>query len=162
MARMNPPRGGRAQKIIAILEKSAMIDPVGPVSTPQDLLLALNDYIGKRASEVFVAVYMNVQNHIVGFSEYTMGSNSEVAVNPTGVFRDALLAGASAILTAHQHPSGSPRPSDADEQMWERLRKAGEILGIPVIDNFVLGEHEAYSEAMNERISYARLGIMKK
>lgn len=161
MRHRNPPRGVRAQKVIAILEKSGLEAPP-QVRSAEEMILALRDYIGKRADEVFIAVYLNVQNHIVGFSEYTMGSSSSVAVDPTGLFRDALLQGAAGIVTAHQHPSGVSRPSDDDEKIWRRLGEAGAILGIPVIDNLVLGEHDAYSEARNAKFSYASLRIMKR
>lgn len=160
-ARRNPPRGGRAQKVIAILEKSEMAQPPRQISTAAELVhFSLYEYIGKRANEMLVAVYLNVQNVVVGFSEYTAGSATEVSVNPAGVFRDALLQGAAGIITVHQHPSGVARPSDADELLWVRMRRIGEILGMPIVDNLILGEDEFYSEAENRRTTYAKLRIM--
>jgi DNA repair protein RadC len=161
--RRNPPRAGRAQKVIAILEKSAMKTPPRQILTPGDLVhYSLYEYIGKRANEMFLAVYLNVHNVIVGFSEYTMGSPHEVSVDPSGMFRDALLAGAAAIITVHQHPSGKARPSDADELLWERIRQIGKLIGVPIVDNIVLGEDEFYSEGENRMTSYAQLRMMMK
>jgi len=135
--------------------------PPVPILTPAHLVhYSLYEYIGKRATETFLAVYMNVRNIVVGFSEYTMGSAHEVSVNPAGVFQDALLAGAAGIITVHQHPSGVARPSDADEMLWERMREIGKLMGVPVIDNLILGEDEFYSEEENTRTSYAKLRIM--
>jgi DNA repair protein RadC len=149
--------------VISILEKSAMTAPPVPILSPAHLVhYSLYEYIGKRSSEVFIAVYLNIHNIIVGFTEYTMGSAHEVSVNPAGVFQEALLAGAAAIITVHQHPSGNARPSDADEELWERMRQIGKLMGIPVVDNLILGEDEFYSEEENTRTSYARLRIMMK
>lgn len=159
----NPPRAVRAQKVISILEKSTMKEPPAAMLSPAHLVhYSLYEYIGKRANETFLAVYLNVQNIVVGFSEYTSGSMHEVLVTPSGMFRDALIAGAAAIITVHQHPSGVARPSDADEELWRRFRAIGELLGIPVIDNLVLGEDQFYSEAENRMTSYAQLRIMMK
>jgi len=161
MRRRNPPRAIRAQKIISILEKSRMAAPPVPILSPAHLVhYSLYEYIGKRANETFLAVYLNVRNILVGFSEYTAGSAHEVNVNPTGVFQDALLAGAAAIITVHQHPTGVARPSDADEILWARMREIGRLMGIPVVDNLILGEDEFFSEEENKMTTYAKLRIM--
>jgi DNA repair protein RadC len=163
MARRNPPRAARVQKVVAILEKSPMPATSREITRPADLVhYSLYEYIGKRANETFIAVYLNVRNIIIGFSEYTMGSATEVALNPAGMFKDALLANAAGIITVHQHPTGVARPSDADEQLWQRVKAIGELLGIPVIDNLILGEDEFYSEGENRMTSYAQLRIMMK
>lgn len=161
--RRNPPRGGRLQKVISVLEKSPMATPPVPITSPAELVhYSLHDYIGKRAHEMFLAVYLNVNNQVVGFSEYTMGSAREVAIDPAGMFREALLQSAAGIITVHQHPSGVARPSDADEGLWRRIGAIGELLGIPVVDNLILGEDEFYSQGENTRTSYARLKLMMK
>ncbi len=140
-----------------------MKTPPMAILSPAHLVhYSLYEYIGKRANEMFLAVYLNVQNVVIGFSEYTMGSPMEVSVAPAGVFKDALLAGAAGIITVHQHPSGVARPSDADELLWERMRQIGQLIGIPVVDNLVLGEDEFYSEGENRMTSYAKLRIMMK
>lgn len=154
-------KGIRAQKVISHLEKSEMkVPPIPMMSAAHLVHYALHEYIGLRATETFLAVYINVHNIVVGFTEYSSGSTSDVAVNPSGIFRDALLANAAGMITVHQHPSGSARPSDADELLWGRLKAIGEIMGIPVIDNLVLGEDEFYSESENRMTKYARLRLM--
>jgi DNA repair protein RadC len=138
-----------------------MKQPPREILSPAHLVhYALYDYIGKRAAEHFIAVFLNVRNIMVGFTEYTSGSSTDVAINPSGIFRDALLANAAAIITVHQHPTGKARPSDADEILWGRLTAIGELMGIPVVDNLVLGEDEFYSEAENTMTSYTKLRIM--
>jgi DNA repair protein RadC len=68
------------------------------------------------------------------------------------VFRDALLANAAAIVLAHNHPSGDPEPSRDDELVTRRLVRAGELVGVDVLDHLVV--------AGERWISLARRGVV--
>lgn len=151
---LNPPRLARAQKVIAKLSKqpAAPVFPRGSVVTNADeLMLGLVDYIGDNAHEYFLMIFVNIRNHVIGYAEFTSGDMASVEVSTSGIFRAALGAGAAAIITVHQHPTGDPDPSPDDVRLWARLREAGKIVGIPVIDNLVLGERRYYSEYANEQ-----------
>jgi DNA repair protein RadC len=155
-AQQNPPRVYRAQKVVAKLERDAA--PAFPakgmiVTSPEDLVRnTLADYIGARAHESFLVIYINVRNQVIGYSEMTSGSTSDVEVHTSGILRDALGVGAAGIVTVHNHPTGDPTPSDADRALWRRIRSAGELVGIPVVDNLVVGEGGRYfSEAEDAR-----------
>lgn len=172
---VNPPRGGRPQRVISILERSEMKEPPRDFTTAAELVhFSLYEYIGRRAHEAFIVVYANGSGenargepmyHIVGFSEYTIGSNVKVPVEIGGIFRDALGSGAQGMITVHQHPSGNATPSGADRNAWATVRAVSEVLGIALIDNLVLGENDFYSEYEDMKgndpiTSYARLRIM--
>jgi DNA repair protein RadC len=77
-------------------------------------------------------------------SRGTMGSS---LVHPRETFRVAVFAGAASIIVAHNHPSGDSTPSAEDRRVTDRLRKAGELLGIPVLDHVVIGEPGYWSFA---------------
>ena len=145
-AKGNPPRVYRAQKVVAKLDKDPRpVKPGGIIQGPEDLVQnILADYLGGRATEVFLILYVNVRNQIVGFNEYAEGSVAGVAVNTAGILRDALVSGSAAFITVHQHPTGDPTPSQEDRDLWKRLRSAGEIVGIPCLDNLVLGDDGQY------------------
>jgi hypothetical protein len=146
----NPPRVYRAQKVIAKLEKEPRpIRPSGIVVNPEQLVSdVLVDYLDGRATEVFLILFVNVRNQIVGYNEYAEGSVSGVSVHPSGILRDALTSGSAAFITVHQHPTGDPTPSPQDRELWKRLRDAGELVGIPVLDNLVIGDDGSfYSES---------------
>lgn len=144
--RHNPPRVYRAQKVIAKLDKDPRpVKPQGVVLGPDQLVRdVLVDYLGGRATEVFLILYVNIRNQIVGFNEYAEGSVAGVAVHPSGILREALLTGAAAFITVHQHPTGDPTPSEDDRLLWDRLRSAGNLIGIPNLDNLVLGDDGSY------------------
>ena len=64
-------------------------------------------------------------------------------IDAGAVFREALKAGAEEIVVAHNHPSGDPTPSKADIAATKRLREAGELLSVPLLDHLVLGRAAA-------------------
>jgi DNA repair protein RadC len=68
------------------------------------------------------------------------GTLNSTIVEPRDVFREALLAGASALVAFHNHPSGDPSPSREDVELTRRLRAAGALIGIDVVDHVVLGD----------------------
>jgi hypothetical protein len=76
--------------------------------------------------------------------EIARGGRNTVSVAPAEVFEPALRAGAAQIVLIHNHPSGDPEPSPQDRQMTERLRAAGDLLGILVADHVIIG-HSSYS-----------------
>lgn len=145
----NPPRIYRPQKVVATLQKDTRPEFEGGayVRSPADVMYAMQDYIGSRATESFVVLFLNVRNGLIGYTELTEGSVSAVSVNPSGIFREALAAGAAGMLTIHNHPSGDATASAEDRLLWKRLKAVGELLGIPVLDNLIIGEQEFFSEA---------------
>ena len=92
--------------------------------------------------ERFYAVYLNTRNHILAVELVSMGSVNASIVHPREVFKRAIALSAASILVAHNHPSGDPAPSQEDVELTRRLREAGELLGIPLIDHVIVGERE--------------------
>ena len=74
----------------------------------------------------------------LGINTVSIGSLSTSIVHPREVFKAAILMGAANIILAHNHPSGDPSPSKEDIEITQRLAKAGEILGIEVLDHLIL------------------------
>lgn len=105
------------------------------------------DLVGDVAREHFAVYYLDAGNRVIGRELVAIGSAHEVSVLPSEVFRGALLAGAYAIIAAHNHPSGLVEPSAADDQMTQRLRAAGDLIGITVLDHVVVGADKHFSYA---------------
>lgn len=151
----NPPRGVRIQKVVPCLERGPKAG-ARKIEQPSDVAEVLADYIALRPTEYFIALYVDIRNNQIGYSEFTGGDITGVTVNPSSIMRDGLLIGAAGFVTAHQHPSGDPTPSDDDRALWRRLRAVGELMGIANLDNLVLGEEGFYSEAENATTPYRR------
>lgn len=90
--------------------------------------------------EHFVVLLLNTRNGVIGVNEVSVGGLASAPVHPREVFKPAIIAGAAAVILAHNHPSGDPTPSRDDEAITEQVRAAGRVLGIEVLDHIVLGE----------------------
>ena len=100
----------------------------------------LAEYIGEADRELFVIALLTIRYRVLGLHTVSVGCLSSSLVHPREVFKPAILAGSSAVLLAHNHPSGDPEPSAEDLALTRRLAAAGTILGIEVLDHLVLGE----------------------
>jgi DNA repair protein RadC len=88
--------------------------------------------------ERFVAIALDAKGRVLGWSEIASGGLSSVIVDPRRVFRFALLAGAVSLIVTHNHPSGDATPSAEDAAITERLRSAGDLLGVTVLDHLIV------------------------
>jgi len=144
----NPPKSFRPQKVVGVFQKDTRPTLATKLlSSPVDVVSALNEYMGDRVVEVFLVFFVNVRNQCIGYTELTSLGVAGVEVNTSGILREALLCGAVAFITAHNHPTGNPAPSADDFHLWQRLRDAGTLIGIPVLDNMVIANGRWYSEA---------------
>lgn len=111
----------------------------GPVLTSASLVgRFLQCQIGLRPAEVFTVLYLDAQNRLLDFREVFYGTLDTTAVYPREVARQALEIGAAHVIVAHNHPSGSGTPSDADIAVTNRLREALAVLDIKLLDHFIV------------------------
>jgi len=97
--------------------------------------------------EHFMVVALDAKHSVIGINTVSIGSVTLSIVHPREVFKPLILMNASAVLLAHNHPSGDPTPSQEDRALTRRLKEGGELLGIVVLDHLVLGEDRYYSFA---------------
>jgi len=95
--------------------------------------------------ECVVAIYLDARHRTIGTHVVSVGTASESSVHPREVFRPAIAAGASAVIVAHNHPTGDATPSQHDRGVTDRLLQAGELLGIDVLDHVVVGDDHVFS-----------------
>jgi DNA repair protein RadC len=97
-------------------------------------------YIGEIDREIFTVALLTVRHRVLGLHTVSVGCLTSSLVHAREVFKPAILAGAAAVLLAHNHPSGDPEPSSEDVALTRRLVSAGQLLGIEVLDHLILGE----------------------
>lgn len=102
--------------------------------------------------EEFHILLLNNKNKVLGTQLISSGGMTSTIVDQRVVFQKAIEAKATAIVAVHNHPSGNPKPSDADDQLTKKLVECGKIIGIPLLDHVILGD-QCY-------FSYADEGIM--
>ncbi|HIJ87415.1 MAG TPA: JAB domain-containing protein [Desulfuromonadales bacterium] len=94
--------------------------------------------IGNPDREYFVALLLDGKNKIIGIHTVSQGSLNQSVVHPRETFKSAILANAAAVILAHNHPSGDLTPSSEDIAITRRLKEAGDILGIKVLDHIIV------------------------
>jgi len=104
--------------------------------------------------EYAYAIYLNRCNRILGYFQISSGGLSATIIDPKIVFQAALLANANAIILFHNHPSGFLDPSCHDINITEKIRAAGKMLDIQLLDHIILTDTGYYSFADNGMIDH--------
>ena len=102
-------------------------------------------FLMKETKEMFMTLHLDGKNRIICMDLVSMGSLNQSIVHPRSVFQTACISNAAAIICVHQHPSGDPTPSSEDIAITRRLKEAGEIMGIKILDHIIVGEGEYLS-----------------
>ena len=110
-----------------------------PITTPAEAAEYLREEFRDADREEFRALLLNVKHGLIGCVRVSEGSVSASIVEPRELFKQAILASASAVLVAHNHPSGDPTPSAEDRAVTQQLVAAGRLLDIPVHDHVIIG-----------------------
>jgi DNA repair protein RadC len=99
--------------------------------------------------EAMVSVYLNRANNIVGYSIISIGSISGTICDVKMVFQHGLLCNASAVILIHNHPSGNLKPSTADIDLTKKIKEAGSIIEIQMLDHLIITK-EGYCSLADE------------
>lgn len=119
------------------------------ISSMRDVALVMRDRVLSATREHFWVLYLNAKHEMIAIECIAVGHLNGVDVHPREVFRGAMLAGARAVILAHNHPSGDCAPSSEDFAVTRRMKEVGELVGIPVLDHIVLGD-ERFASIKNE------------
>lgn len=107
--------------------------PAAAVAFAQELLSC-------KDRECFVAMHLDSRHRVVSAEVVSVGTLGSSLVHPREVFKGAILANAAAIICAHNHPSGDVSPSQEDRALLKRLREAGQLLGVPLLDFLIVSD----------------------
>jgi DNA repair protein RadC len=114
------------------------------IRNPGDVMPLISHY-GDRNQEHFLGISLNGANEVIRVRVVTVGILNRTIVHPREVFVGPLEDRAAALIVAHNHPSGSLDPSPEDHDITSRLRQAGEILGITLLDHVIFSTGNYYS-----------------
>jgi DNA repair protein RadC len=108
------------------------------VRNPIDVARFVRRIVGNEAREHFLVLMLDGRHKPIAYQVVSIGTATASLVHPREVFQAAVGAGAVAVIVAHNHPSGDPSPSREDREVTERLVRAGELLGIRLLDSVVI------------------------
>ncbi|AYC29748.1 RadC family protein [Paenisporosarcina cavernae] len=115
------------------------------IRSPKDAATYLMTEMSSLHQEHFLALFLNVKNQVIHKQTIFIGSLNASIVHPRELFREAVKRSAASIICAHNHPSGNPTPSPEDIEVTKRLKEAGMIIGIELLDHVIIGDHQFVS-----------------
>jgi len=112
------------------------------VSTPEDVVALIKPLVVGRDRETFFCICLDTKNRWKKVVEVSVGSLAASIVHPRELYVQAVSVSAASVVVCHNHPSGCADPSGADIQLTRRLMRAGDVLGIELLDHVVIGGDE--------------------
>lgn len=134
-----------------VMEVCERRKPTVKVTQAEDVFNAMGKYRGKR-TEHFWVLTINASTEVIAIRLVTVGILNRNILHPREVFWQAIRDNAASIILVHNHPSGNTEPSTEDDATTLRIQRAGEVLGIEVLDHVIIGKRGYYSYRANGRI----------
>ncbi|QMI03396.1 DNA repair protein RadC [Citrobacter sp. RHB25-C09] len=123
------------------------MEGANPLLSPELTRSFLQSQFAMESREIFMVIFLNAQHKVIKHSRLFSGTLSHVEVHPREIVREAIKINASAVILAHNHPSGCAEPSKADKLITERVVKCCQFMDIRVLDHLVIGRGEYVSFA---------------
>ena len=135
----------KACQILAAIELGARMadeqaDPVKPINSPEEAANLVRFELSGLEEEHLRVILLDTRNRKIAIVEVYSGSVNSAQVHVGEVFREAIRRNASAVIVAHNHPSGDPTPSPDDIAVTRSIIQAGKLLEIEVLDHLVIGQ----------------------
>jgi len=129
------PSVQRVRELVVSYRPFKLEMPVeGTMSSPRDAARLAAAILADADVERVLALHVNTKHTLIGVHVVSVGTLDASLVHPREVFKAACLSNAAALVIAHNHPSGDPIPSGEDRALADRLRQAGELLGVTLLD----------------------------
>ena len=119
------------------------------IKSPDDAADLVMEEMRHFDREHFRAILLNTKNQVIGTDKVSVGTLNSSAVHPRELFRNAIKRGAASVILVHNHPSGDPAPSREDRDITQRIKEAGIIIGIEVLDHIIIGDNKFTSFKAN-------------
>ena len=130
-----PPAIRRVRELVVSYKPLRVSLPVnGTATSPRGAARLAATVLADTTVEKVLALHLDTKRKLIGIHIVSVGTLDASLVHPRDVFKAAYLSNASALIVAHNHPSGDPTPSGEDRALSERLRQAGKLLGVDLLD----------------------------
>jgi DNA repair protein RadC len=110
------------------------------IDSPTTAAAALSHELMWQTQERFAVLFLDAKNQLLGTKVITIGTATETLANPRDIFREVLRQGATRMIIAHNHPTGSVEPSSEDMALTQQLLQGAQLLNIPILDHLILGD----------------------
>jgi DNA repair protein RadC len=125
---------------VKLVREKSLLYKGRKIRSPQDAYELMKEFLGDVDREHFVVLCLDTKNQPTCIQTVHIGSLNASLVHPREVLKSALLSNSASILVGHNHPSNVSTPSPEDIEVTERLKEAGKILGIDLMDHIIICE----------------------
>jgi DNA repair protein RadC len=148
---LGPAKYAQLQAVLELAKRSLSEEMQNGIAlnSPQAVKQYLQLLLGGRAYESFAVLFLDVKNRLISCDELFRGTLTHTSVYPREVVKAALAHNAASLILAHNHPSGSPEPSQADHTLTQALKQALALVDVRVLDHFVVAGKHVHSFAEN-------------
>lgn len=115
------------------------------ISEPQNVVDFIKGILPDNSREHCVALYLSGAQEIIYYSIVSTGTANMALLAPREIFQRAVSVGAISTLIAHNHPSGNVDPSEEDRRTTTRIKEAGDVLGIKLLDHIIVSDSDFFS-----------------
>lgn len=120
------------------------------IRTSKDIASLMAPLLEPEAVEVCYVVCLTIPLTLIGYHQVSRGSLDKTLMSPREIFKAAMLSNAAGIVLVHNHPSGNPKPSSDDLNVTARVKAAGEVIGIELLDHIIVGHNGLYVSLKEE------------
>mgnify|MGYP002639756196 FL=1 len=139
VAGLGPARAVRLHASLSLGRRALLtVEDGQPVGAAADAIPWFQPRLGALVREELHALLLDRRHRVLAYRCISRGNEAHTIVDPRQVYREALLHRASAVIVAHNHPSGDPSPSTADVEVSVRLMQAGRLVGVELLDHIVI------------------------
>ena len=134
------------EKVKLRVEREVTDDKVISITWPSHVaeLKLIKGELLTSDREIFLALHLNTKHRLLSYEVVSVGCLYSSVVHPREIFKGAILSNAHSLILCHNHPSGEVEPSVSDLKLTQRLKMAGDIIGIEVLDHMIFGSEKKF------------------
>ena len=138
---IGPAKAAEIQALFELARRFACSDikPGVRLTSSKEVFTHFHERLRNRKKEVFITLLLDSKNRLIREIQVSEGSLNASIVHPREVFAPVIRESAAGVLFVHNHPSGDPEPSREDIELTQRLREAGQLMGVRVLDHIIVG-----------------------
>ena len=142
-------------KVVNIrLVKEPSLYSTEKIATPDDVLKVIAKELATYDREVFAILNLKSNGQVINLNICSVGTLNASMISPREVFKSSILSNAAAFIAIHNHPSGSPHPSEEDRTVTKRLAECGKMMDIRMLDHIIVAGESA------QMMSFKSEGLM--
>lgn len=138
---------------LKMVKESSRLYKPRHINTPLDAAALIRDLLADSDREKIMAICLDSKNQPTCITTVSIGTLTSSTAHPREIFKTAITSNSAGIILAHNHPSGDLSPSRDDITTTERLKEAGDLLGIDLLDHLIIGQGDRY-------LSFREQGLM--